>query len=159
MRISASECARSDRGLVVAAPGSSRRSENNPQRTAARPRLRTTARGQMMRSSQGCVAGASPCYRARRWVCVPAPVTPHRHVSAIAGDVLTMFDQPVLHLLLEVIAATGDLRQTIDDVLDKVESIHIVQDRHIERGRDRAFLLVSAHMQVHVVPAAVGEAM
>src|SRR3984893_11822237 len=151
MRISASECARSDRELRVAAPDSSRRSENNPQCTAARPRLRTTARGWMMRPSQDCVSGASPCYRTRRWVYAPAPVTHQRHVFAIAGDVLAMLDQPVLHLFLEVIAATGELRQTIDDVLDKVESIHIVQDRHIEGGRDRAFLLVSAHMPVHVV--------
>src|ERR1700730_2234355 len=125
MRIRGSECARSDRGLTVAAPESSPRSENNPQRTAARPRLRTSARGQMIRPSPGCVAGASPCYRGRRRVCVPAPVTHQRHVFAIAGDVLAMLDQPVLHLLLEEIAATGELRQTIDDVLDKVEAIHI----------------------------------
>src|SRR3982074_3157161 len=105
--------------------------------------------------SQGCVSGASPCYRARRWVCVPAPVTHQRHVFAIAGDVLAMLDQPVLHLFLEVIAATGELRQTIDDVLDKVEAIHIVQYCHIEWGRDRAFLLASAHTHVAgVLPAA-----
>src|SRR3984893_8983867 len=93
------------------------------------------------------------------WVWVPTPVTHQRHIFSIAGDVLAMFDQPGLHFVLEVIAAAGELWQAVDDVLDKGEAVHIVQYRHIEGGRDRAFLLVSAHMQVHVVLAAVCEAM
>src|SRR5256885_15077315 len=68
----------------------------------------------------------------------------------------SMLEQAVAHFVLEVIAAAGELRQALDDVLDEVEAIHVVQHRHVEGGRDRAFLLVAAHMQVHVVPAAFG---
>src|SRR5256885_14033795 len=71
----------------------------------------------------------------------------------------SMLERAVAHCVLEVIAAAGELRQALDDVLDEVEAIHVVQHRHVEGGGDRAFLLVAAHMQVHVVPAAVGEAM
>src|SRR4029077_3446152 len=113
----------------------------------------------MMRPSHGCVPGASPSWRARRWVRVPTPVAHQRHVLAMAGDVLAMLEQACAHFCLEVIATAGELRQTIDVFLDEVEAIHVVQYRHIEGGRYRAFLLVAAHMQVHVVPAAVGEAM
>src|SRR6202035_53766 len=115
-------CAHSDRDSKVAAPDSSGRSGNNPRHTPARPRPPTTARGWMI---------ASPSYRARRRVCVPTPVTHQRHIFAVAGDVLAMFDQPVLHFVLEVITAAGELRQTIDHVLDKVEAIHIFQHPHI----------------------------
>ena len=90
---------------------------------------------------------------------MPTPVAHQRHVLAMAGDVLAMLDQAVAHFVLEVIATAGELRHTIDDVLDEVEAIHVVQYRHVEGSRDRAFLLVAAHVQVHVVPAAVGEAM
>src|SRR5260370_17465503 len=85
----------------------------------------------------------------------PTPVADQWHVLAMAGDVLAMLDQAVAHFVLEVIATSGELRQTIDDVLDEVEAIHVVQYRHVEGGRDRAFLLVAAHMQVPLVPAAV----
>src|ERR1700704_5834595 len=56
--------------------------------------------------------------RARGRVCVPTPVTHQRHIFAVVGDVLAMFDQPVLHFVLEIVTAAGELRQAIDDVLD-----------------------------------------
>src|SRR5256885_10412277 len=59
----------------------------------------------------------------------------------------SMLEQAVAHFVLEVIAAAGELRQALDDVLDEVEAIHVVQHRHVEGGRDRAFLLVAAHMR------------
>src|SRR5438309_4906163 len=113
----------------------------------------------MMGPGDGCAPGVSPSYRVRARVRVPTPVAHQRHVLAMAGDVLAMFDQPVAHFVLEVSAAAGELRQTIDDVLDEVEAIHILQHRHIEGARDRPYLLLAARMQVRVVPAAVGEAM
>src|SRR5256885_17230861 len=101
----------------------------------------------MMRPGHGCVPGVSPTYRVRGRVRVPTPVAHQRHVLAMAGDVLAMLDQPDAHFVLEVSAAAGELRQTIDDILDEVEAIHIVQHRHIEGGRDRAFLLVAARSE------------
>ena len=43
--------------------------------------------------------------------------------------------------------------------IDEVETIEIVQHRHVERRGRRAFLLVAAHVKVVVIGAAIGQAM
>ena len=40
-----------------------------------------------------------------------------------------------------------------------MEAVEVVEHRHVERRRRRAFLLVAAHVQVVVAVAAIGEAM
>src|SRR5207237_1962021 len=110
----------------------------------------------MMRPGDGCAPGVSPSYRVRARVRVPTPVAHQRHVLAMAGDVPAMFDQPVAHFVLEVSAAAGELRQTIDDVLDEVEAIQIVQNSTIVGGRDRVILLVDSLLLVLVVSASFG---
>src|SRR5687768_6287139 len=48
-------------------------------------------------------------------------------------------------------------RHPCDHVLDQVESVEVVEYRHVEWRRGRAFLLVAADMQVAVVGAPVSQ--
>ena len=87
----------------------------------------------------------------------PFPVADLRHVLAVAVDVLFVLDQLVLQLPLQMNALAARLRQAIDDVHDEMEAIQIVEYRHVEGGRDRAFFLVAADVKVGVIGAAIGQ--
>jgi len=72
-------------------------------------------------------------------------------------DILPVLGQLVRELLLQVDAPVAGLRQAINRIPDEVETVEIVEHRHIERRGDRAFFLVAAHVDVVVIGAAVGE--
>src|SRR6478752_43852 len=61
--------------------------------------------------------------------------------------VLAVLDEPVLQLLLQVVASLTD------------RAVEVVTHRHVERRGDRSFLLVPAHVDAVVVGATVGQAM
>ena len=62
------------------------------------------------------------------------------------------------HLLFEIGRSSAELRQAIERVTGgEVEAIEIVQHGHVERGGDRAFFLVAAHVQIPVVRAPIGQ--
>ena len=63
------------------------------------------------------------------------------------------------HGLLDVSGLRSDLRQAIDRVHHQVEAVHVVEDRHVERRRDRPLFLVAADVQVVVIRSPIGEAM
>ena len=67
-------------------------------------------------------------------------------------------DELLLDFLLEVIAFAGELGEVVDDILDEVETIHVVENGHVEGGGDGAFFLVAADVDVVVIGAAAGEA-
>jgi len=75
----------------------------------------------------------------------------------VSPDVQPVFGQEVDHPLLEIRPTGPQVRQAIDGVADKVEAIEVVQHGHVERCRDRAFFLVSPHVQVVMIRPAVGE--
>jgi hypothetical protein len=90
-------------------------------------------------------------------LCVPYPVSDFRHVFAMLANVILMFDELILKLLLQISTLGTQLRQAIDYVHDQVEAIQIVKYGHVEGGGDRALFFVSADVQVLVVGAAVSQ--
>ena len=90
-------------------------------------------------------------------LCAPPPVSNFRHVFTVLADVMLMFGELVLKLLLQVSPLGTQLRQAVDYVHHQVEAIQIVKHGHVEGGGDRAFLFVAADVQVLVVGAAVGQ--
>ena len=72
-------------------------------------------------------------------------------------DIELVLDELVLELLLEIGPFTASLRQSMDHIHHKMEAIQIVENRHIERRRDRAFFLVAAYMEVLMVRTAIRE--
>src|SRR5689334_21580718 len=81
----------------------------------------------------------------------PLPVADFRHVVAVFRDVTFVLVTFVTHLLEEVRAGRLQLRDTVDNIHDKMKAVKIVQHDHIERRGGRAFLLVTTHVQVPVV--------
>ena len=72
-------------------------------------------------------------------------------------NVLLVFNELVLELLLQVDALVAGLRQAVDGVHREVEAVQIVQHRHVEGGSDGALFFIAADVDVVVVCAAVGQ--
>ena len=117
------------------------------------------SRGQPDRVVRACSPAERPAPRVHaRSTTPPATASPdRRHVLAVAADVQAVFGQPIGQLLLHVGRPGAELRQPIDRVAGQVKAIEIVQHRHVERRRDRAFFLVAAHVQVAVIRPAIGQ--
>src|ERR1700677_1667730 len=88
----------------------------------------------------------------------PFPISDLGQVLAVLLDVLFMLDEFVLHDLLQVRALRSKLRYAIDHILHKVKAIQFVLHANVEGCGDRAFLLVSADVEVSIRPP-VGEPM
>ena len=63
-----------------------------------------------------------------------------------------MFDQSVLHPLLQVISARSQSGPMVERVLHEMKPVQPVLHPHVERRRERAFLAVSPGMKVPVCP-------
>jgi hypothetical protein len=61
--------------------------------------------------------------------------------------------------LFQICAPRTELRQPINDVNREVKSVDVIQHGHFKWRRDRAFLLVFAHVKIIVIRSAVGQAM
>ena len=85
----------------------------------------------------------------------PFPVTNLWQVLPILGDIVFVLDQLVAHLLLEIGTPAPKLGELLHYIDDKMKAVQTVLDAYVERRRDRAFLVVAAHMQV-MTDAVVG---
>src|SRR5579871_3710942 len=100
---------------------------------------------------------AGPLSRARAAATAPPPIPHLRHIHPFADDISPVLDQLVLHFLLDVGTLLPKFRQAVDHIHYQVESVHLIQHRHIEWGRDSPFLFISPHMDVGMVLPSVGE--
>src|SRR5260221_8256808 len=57
----------------------------------------------------------------------PRPIADFRHILAVSLDVMLVFDEFVLELLLQVDALAARLRQAIDGVDHEMEAVDVVQ--------------------------------
>src|SRR6266516_5317370 len=89
----------------------------------------------------------------------PFPVPNLRQVLAMVGDVLLVFDEFVANGLLGVRSLGTELRNAVDYVGDEMKTVQVVHHHHVERSRGRAFLFVTADVEVLVVGAAIREPM
>src|SRR4029453_484184 len=78
----------------------------------------------------------------------PAPPPRLAHFPAPPGGVLLVLDQLVANGLLGVRGARAQLGDAIDDVLEQVETIHVVEHDHVEGGGGGALLLAAADVDV-----------
>src|SRR5664280_3863100 len=107
---------------------------------ASRPRSPATSARAVSMSGCGFIGASFPL--------VPCPVADLRHVLPVQLDVA-----PVLHQLgreraLERVSRLAGLRQAVERRHHEVEAVEVVEHGHVERGRDRAFFLVAAHVDV-----------
>ena len=79
------------------------------------------------------------------------------HVLAVTFDILLMFCQLGLKLLLQEETRGTGLGQSIDDVHDQMKPVQLVQDGHVECGCDGSFLLVTPDMDICVIGSSVGQ--
>ncbi len=74
---------------------------------------------------------------ANRGVRCPFPVAYLGHVLTMSAHVFLVLNEPVAHGLLDVGCSYAQARHALDDVLDEVEAVQVVPDRHVERRRCR----------------------
>ncbi len=77
----------------------------------------------------------------------------------MAHDVEFVIDQQIAQFLFVASGPRGKAGDAVDDIHRQMEAIQIVEDRHVEWGGGRAFLLITANVQIIVIGAAVSEAM
>ena len=85
----------------------------------------------------------------------PLPIGDFRKVDAVFVDVLFVLNELVAHLLVEISAAIAEVRQLEEHRLNEVETVDLVLDADVERGRDGAFLVITVNVEV-VIVAAIG---
>src|SRR5579872_6670947 len=117
---------------------------SSPCHTALRPEARET----------DCLPGQTGPPQSGRSIR-PYPVPNLRHVVANLTDIPAMLRPAVLHLLLERCGQITEPGHPVDHIHNQVESVHVVQDTHIERRCRSPLLLVAAYVQVVVVGAPV----
>ena len=93
--------------------------------------------------------------RCRQWV--PSPVGDILRIHAVLMGVGPVGQNCLLHALLDVGSAGAQARNPVDHISNQVEAVDLIIHRQLQRGVDVAFLLISAHMEVDVVGAVVGE--
>src|SRR6516164_1834396 len=77
----------------------------------------------------------------------PLPVADLQHVVAMPVDVLFVLEELVAQVLLEVRTDARESRHAVHYIPRQVESVQIVQHRHIKGGRCGALLLVPPDME------------
>jgi len=87
----------------------------------------------------------------------PFPVPDLGHVFAVDRDILFMLYQLVVKPFLDSARCGMEFFNAVDNVVNEIETIDLVHDRHVERGSSRAFLFVASHVKVPVIGPAVYE--
>ena len=95
------------------------------------------------------------CLSSRR--STPFPLPDLRHVFAIFGDVVPMFDALVAEGLPGIVGLRAAQADAIDHISDQMKPVEIVHHHHIKRGRCSPFFFVPAHVQILVIRPSVGE--
>src|SRR5690348_2285097 len=86
------------------------------------------------RTRDGAFGWLGMCFTRSRRSVGPLPVAGLRHVVAMLRDVLFVPDELVAQGLLGVHADPRQPRDALDHIGRQVESVEVVQHRHVERG-------------------------
>src|SRR6516165_6404418 len=70
-----------------------------------------------------------------------------------------MLGQLVAEMLLDVSGFGAKTRHPFDHVHRQMKAIELIEHRHVEWGRRRAFLVVAPHVHIVVIFAPVGQTM
>ena len=80
----------------------------------------------------------SPCPEQVSPRLVPFPREYFRQILPVLSDVVLVFDQKIVHFLIQMSAAVSKLRQMLERLLDEAEAVDMVLHAHIEGRCDRA---------------------
>ena len=83
---------------------------------------------------------------------MPNPIFDFGNIFSDFSNIIFMFDKQVVHLLEERSAGVAELRKDGDRCFDEVETVNLVLNAHIERGRDGTFFRVAENVQIFIVP-------
>src|SRR5215469_18686432 len=77
----------------------------------------------------------------------PFPVSDLGQVFAVLANPDVVACERIGHPLPELAGPLRQARDTVDDVHDEVEPVHVVEDEHVERCGGGAFFFVTAHVE------------
>ena len=86
---------------------------------------------------------------------MPLPRKHFRQILPVLGDVVRMFDQKIVHFLIQMSAAVSKLRQMLERLLDEAEAVDMVLHAHIEGRRDRALFQIAMYEEILFVVSAM----
>ena len=88
---------------------------------------------------------------------LPLPTCNFRQIFTILMNILGVLNKLVAHLLVEVCTSVAKLRQILDGILNKVETVHVILHTNIERCSDCTLFLVAANVHQTVVVTTIGK--
>ena len=86
---------------------------------------------------------------------MPLPREDFRQILPVLSDVVLMFDQKIVHFLIQMSAAVSKLRQMLERLLDEAEAVDMVLHAHIEGRRDRALFQIAMYEEILFVVSAM----
>ena len=89
----------------------------------------------------------------------PFPAEDKGMVLTAVGDVAAMFHEHVADTLFGVGGTRSQLREAVNDILNEVETVHLVQHNHVEGRGGGALLFITANVNIPVIRAPVSQAM
>ncbi len=87
----------------------------------------------------------------------PLPVTEFRFIDAMLVGIIAVLDNLILQPLLDMGSGNPKLGNPVDDIDRQIKAIDLIPDGQLKGGIDIAFFLVTAHVQVFMVGAAISE--
>ena len=87
----------------------------------------------------------------RKLLVGPLPVTNLGEVETVLCDVLLMSNESIHHLLIEVASLVSETGKSLDHIENKVITVDLVLNSHIERSGDSTLFVVAAYEQVAVL--------
>src|SRR5262245_26518509 len=94
-----------------------------------------------------------------RLLLSPLPATDLGHILAVLVNIFLMIDKRVANRLLRIGCPSTQLRHPVNHVLHQVKPIKIVEHAHVERRGGCPLLFITAHVEIFVIRAAIGQAM
>lgn len=82
---------------------------------------------------------------------IPFPISDLRHIKTILSNILLVFNKLVLHELVEISACVSKLWKSFDNFHNKVETVYLILNSHVEWSCDRTLFVVASYIKVAVV--------
>ena len=86
---------------------------------------------------------------------MPFPREYFRQILPVLSDVVLVFDQKIVHFLIQMSAAVSKLRQMLERLLDEAEAVDMVLHAHIEGRCDRALFQIAMYEEILFVVSAM----
>src|SRR5262245_50397064 len=92
-----------------------------------------------------------------RLLLSPPPATDLGRILAVLVNIFLMVDKRVADRLLRIGCPSTQLRHPVNHVLHQVKAVEIVEHAHVERRCGCPLFLITAHVEIFVIPPAIGQ--